>query len=143
MLLDETVAPVELSKTDWARGEPKAEMNAKRVLRRSEIGERRKAAGNWMKQGQRWRYLVFFVFGFLIASVPFPLRSTEADDGEQARFDSLFRDPARAAVRVYVHPAAHVDGHEPPGVHHPPDIQLCREPHPRRSVRILGSIAPC
>lgn len=72
MLLDETVAPVELSKTDWARGEPKAEMNAKRVLRRSEIGERRKAAGNWMKQGQRWRYLVFFVFGFLIASVPFP-----------------------------------------------------------------------
>ena len=67
MLLDESVTPVVLSKTDWTAGESKAEMNAPRDARRQEYRDKRRGWGNYWKEGKRWRTLVFVVFGFLIA----------------------------------------------------------------------------
>lgn len=71
MLLDESVTPVVISKTDWTAGESKAEMNSGRDARREEYRAKRRGWGNYWKEGKRWRTLVFFVFGFLIALVDF------------------------------------------------------------------------
>lgn len=65
MLLDETVPSTNLSQTDWT----KQELNDVRpdVIRRKEFNNKRRACGDYLKEGKRWRTLVFVVFAFLVS----------------------------------------------------------------------------
>lgn len=115
MLLDETVPSTNLSRTDWS----KQEINDERpdVIRRNELHRKRRACGDYLKEGKRWQTLVFYVFAglvslglilyFTIPRAPFfqllsrtPLTSTDMNPTTSSLNPTTFRFNANLSIAV-------------------------------------------